>query len=108
MPQSRGADLRVRWYVGIGEAEKTIGDESQDYLLKSGWKCTAEKISKQLPSYEARQMSCRKGSEQFEFSAQCERVRPKDHTQIRFRAIDGKLVDAIMLGCELVEVVQPK
>ena len=97
---------QIRWYAVHGAVADrnqslNLGDGSHSLLLKGGWSCTVGSTSKQMPAYEARTTTCRKGAETFEFSVQCEPRRPKDHAQIRFRHVTGTVNDFIEVGCEL-------
>ena len=105
-PVALRAEARVTWSVVNGELDRRgnallIGDGPQRIELGSGWSCVVGTTSKALPLYEARQTACTKGSEAVEFSVQCEPNRPKDHTQIRFRDPQGRLVDFVEVWCEL-------
>ena len=98
----------VDWYAvnqELDDAGTSLSlDDSEHVIgLRGGWSCTVRETSKQLPLYEARQVSCRKDEQSFEFSVQCEPNRPKDHTQIRFRDTEGRLLDFIDVGCEYRE-----
>ena len=97
---------RVRWYAGNDELNSkgqslALGDGTHSFSLKTGWSCTVGATSKQLPAYEARTTICEKSAEAFQFVVQCERSRPRDHTQIGFLTPDRKLGDFIEVGCEL-------
>lgn len=99
---------KVRWYAVHGAVADrnqslNLGDGSHSLLLKGGWSCRVGSTSKQMPAYEARTTTCRKGAETFEFSVQCEPRRPKDHAQIRFRHATGTVNDLIEVGCELAD-----
>lgn len=101
-----GQGQRVRWYVVDDQLNAKgqsleLGDGVQTFTLNTGWSCTVGPTSKQLPLYEARTTVCQKASEAFQFVVQCERSRPKDHTQIGFLMTDRKLGDFIEVGCEL-------
>lgn len=97
----------VRWYLvneglNVPGGSLTLGDNPQMVSLKGGWSCTVGETSKMWPLYEARQTTCQKASDSFEFTVQCERSRPRDHTQIRFRNADRNIVDIIEVGCEVI------
>lgn len=98
----------VRWYL-VHQAlndqgnSLNLGDGSQDVSLNGGWSCSIGPPSKQMPAYEARKTACENGDKSFEFSVHCERQRPKDHTQIRFKDSEGRPVDFIEVGCERSE-----
>lgn len=81
----------------------SVGDEVQPIRLNGGWSCSIGATSKQLPSYEARETTCSNGDKSFKFSVQCERQRPRDHTQIRFANPQGRPVDFISVSCEFRE-----
>lgn len=96
----------MRWYVVHEELNRRgntplIGDEAHRFDLGGGWSCVVGATSKAIPPYEAKQTSCTRGSDAFEFSVQCERNRLKDHTQIRFKDAQGQAVDFLEVGCEL-------
>lgn len=98
------AQARVYWYVVQGtpadSAKPTsIGDTAQEIKLGGGWSCTVAAPSMNS----ARQTLCSSGEKKFEFTVQCETVRPKDHTQIRFKDSKGKNTDYIEVGCELAK-----
>lgn len=97
------AESRIDWYVTHGDATNQkslrIGDTNQVITLRNQWNCSVE-----APSIEgARQTTCRKGNESFEFTVQCEETRMKDHTQIRFKDSVHKLNEYIEVGCELLK-----
>ena len=97
---------RVEWYAVDDQLDAkgqslSLGDNTHSLNLTAGWVCSVGSTSKQLPSYEARTTVCRKGSESIEFTTQCERSRPEDHTQIRFR-VAGRFQDFIQVSCELI------
>lgn len=99
---------RVRWYavheqLNARGQSLNLGEGPQSLLLKNGWSCTVEAdLNQNLSSDdEARVTVCKKGTETFEFSVQCEPSLPKYHTQIRFRTSDKRLADFIEVGCEL-------
>jgi len=101
-----GQGQRVRWSAGHDDLNAkgqalTLGDGVHSLELKTGWSCTVGATSKQLPAYEARTTICQKGAEAFQFVVQCERSRPKDHTQIGFLAADRTLGDFVEVSCEL-------
>ena len=97
------AESRIDWYVTHGDATNQkslrIGDTNQVIPLRNQWSCSVE-----APSIGgARQTTCRKGNEAFEFTVQCEETRMKDHTQIRFRDSGQKVNEYIEVGCELLK-----
>lgn len=79
----------------------SIGDNPQRLEIGGGWVCLVGQTSRELPWYEVPQTTCARGVDAFEFSVQCERNRPRDHTQIRLRDAQGRFVDYIEVGCEL-------
>jgi hypothetical protein len=97
------ANGRVAWYADVknpparDKAMKLF--DGMSYELDGGWKCLIGHASRRMPTYEMRTTSCRKASDVFEFSVQCDRGRPKDHVQIRFVDNDGTIVDFIEVGC---------
>ena len=98
----------VRWYLvhqalNDHQTSLNIGDEAHTVSLRGGWSCEIGPTSKNLPLYEARQTLCANGKSVFEFSVQCEPDRPKDHTQIRFKEAEGRYIDFIEVGCELIQ-----
>jgi hypothetical protein len=98
---------RVRWYAVNGDLNEkgqsvNLGDSVHTFALNTGWSCTVGVTSKQLPAYEARTTICEKGAEAFQFVVQCERSRPKDHTQIGFLRTGRRLGDFIEVGCEFL------
>ena len=80
-----------------------LGDSTQAFALGGEWSCTLGPTSKQLPAYEARTTTCRKGANAFEFSVQCGLALPKDHVLIRFSGSPGRFVDFIDVACEFRE-----
>ena len=105
---SAWGDASIHWSVSHQALTErgnslNVGDTVQPIRLNGGWSCSIGATSKQLPSYEARQTTCSNGDKSFRFSVQCERGRPKDHTQIRFTSPQGQLVDFIEVGCEFRE-----
>jgi hypothetical protein len=93
--------MHTDWYVVQGDAKGQkavrIGDTVHLLTLRSDWKCSIE-----APSIAgARQTTCRKGDETFGFTVQCDEIRTRDHTQIRFKAVKGKLGEYIEVGCEI-------
>jgi hypothetical protein len=80
-----------------------IVDGVQTVDLNGDWSCSVAPPSSHLPLYEARETTCRAGDKSVQFSVQCEPRRPKDRAQIRFRAVDGRFLDFIEVGCELQE-----
>ncbi len=90
-----------KWYA-INEtrnndsSESRIDDTAQKIELKGGWFCEVGQTS----INGSRQTTCQNGDKVIEFSVQCESNRPKDHTQIRFKNIEGKYVDFIEVGCD--------
>lgn len=97
---------RVQWTATTEDLNVTgqallLEDSVHVLQLRAGWSCTIGATSKHPPLYEARTTTCRKGEEAFEFTVQCERLRPKDHIQIRFAGPPGKFADFIEVSCEL-------
>ena len=74
-----------------------LGDGSRTLKLAAGWTCVVWPVQK-TSAFEGRTTSCRKETEIFEFSVQCDVGRPKDHAQIRFRN-DAGIIDFIEVGC---------
>lgn len=105
--EALGADRQwVKWYavhaeIAARNESLSVGDNPHTFVLRAGWSCSVGPTSKQMPAYETRTTTCQKGMEVFEFSVQCEPLRLKDHTQIRFRHPDKGLEDFIEVGCEL-------
>ena len=100
------AGASVRWHVAHQALDErgqwlNVADNVQTVELRGGWSCSIGPTSKQLPLYESRETMCRAGDKSFRFSVQCESRRPKDHTQIRFASVDGRLLDFIEVSCEL-------
>jgi hypothetical protein len=96
---------RVGWYADVknpparDKAMKLF--DGMSYELDGGWSCLIGHTSKRMPTYEMRTTTCRKASDIFEFSVQCDRGRQRDHVQIRFVDSDGTIVDFIEVGCRL-------
>jgi hypothetical protein len=95
--------VKISWYADTRDpAERNhplkLGHESRTLRPVAGWSCVIWP-AKKMSAYEGRTTSCRKGTEMFEFSVQCDRARPKDHVQIRFRDDAGMIVDFIEVGC---------
>ncbi len=93
---------KVSWYADTRDPSSRdqplqLGNGSQTLKLAAGWTCIVWPVKK-TSAFEGRTTSCRKGSEIFEFSVQCDAGRPKDHAQIRFRD-DGGIIDYIEVGC---------
>jgi hypothetical protein len=107
LPQpSAGQEPAIQWFATHAELNEkgrtlALGDSVYVLQLRAGWSCTVGATSKNLPAYEVRTTSCRKGQEAFEFTVQCEPTRPRDHTQIRFPAPRGGFADFIEVACEL-------
>jgi hypothetical protein len=105
--QDAGAGAqRVSWYADKRNPTSrdrpfTLADGARTLDLRHGWSCVIGKTSKKLPSYEERTTSCRKGTERFEFSVQCDYSRRRDHVQIRFGDAAGIIIDFIEVGCLL-------
>lgn len=102
------AEAKVSWYAANKAANNagysiSLSDSIHKIELRGGWLCSVAPTSKQLPSYEAREITCQRGEATFEFSVQCESSRPKDHTQVRFKDSTGKDADFIEVGCELAK-----
>lgn len=102
------AEPKVSWYAANKAANNagysiSLSDSIHKIELRGGWLCSVAPTSKQLPSYEAREITCQRGEATFEFSVQCESSRPKDHTQVRFKDSTGKDADFIEVGCELAK-----
>ncbi len=98
----------MHWYVvhqALNERGQSlnIADEVQTVDLNGGWSCSIAATSKYLPLYEARETTCRAVDKSFKFSVQCDSRHPKDHAQIRFPNLQGRLVDFIEVGCEFRE-----
>lgn len=93
---------KVSWYADTRDPSSRdqpmqLGNGSRTLKLAAGWTCIVWPVKK-TSAFEGRTTSCRKGSEIFEFSVQCDAGRPKDHAQIRFRD-DGGIIDYIEVGC---------
>lgn len=98
-----GQTQHVRWYVLNDDGNpKPLSDGPEHLSLSAGWVCRVGETSKQLPSYEARTTICEKGAEAFQCVVQCERLRPKDHTQIGFLTSNRSRAGFIEVGCELL------
>ena len=80
-----------------------MGDSLQKIDLIGGWLCSIAPTSKLLPAYEVREVTCQSDEKIISFSVQCEIRKSKDHTQVRFKDLLGKLHDFIEVGCELRE-----
>lgn len=99
---SEGSEKRYHWWVvNIEMSEKhnslSIENTSQNIKLRGGWSRHISKVSVNG----ARVTSCVKGAEQVEFSVMCDRRRPKDHVQIRFRnSSTNEYIDFIEVGCK--------
>jgi hypothetical protein len=93
---------KVSWYADTRDPSSRdtalqLGNGSRTLKLAGGWTCVVWPVKK-TSAFEGRTTSCRKGTEIFEFSVQCDAGRPKDHAQIRFRD-DGGIIDYIEVGC---------
>jgi hypothetical protein len=93
---------KVSWYADTRDPASRneplrLGDGTRTLKLAAGWTCVVWPVQK-TSAFEGRTTSCRKGTEIFEFSVQCDAGRPKDHAQIRFRN-DAGIVDFIEVGC---------
>jgi hypothetical protein len=94
--------VKVSWYADTRDPASRdeplrLGDGSRTLKLAAGWTCVVWPVKK-TSAFEGRTTSCRKGTEIFEFSVQCDAGRPKDHAQIRFRD-DAGIIDYIEVGC---------
>jgi hypothetical protein len=94
--------LKVSWYADTRDPSSRnealrLGDGTRTLKLAAGWTCVVWPVQK-TSAFEGRTTSCRKGTEIFEFSVQCDAARPKDHAQIRFRN-DAGIIDFIEVGC---------
>jgi hypothetical protein len=94
--------VKVSWYADTRDPSSRnealrLGDGSRTLKLAAGWTCVVWPVQK-TSAFEGRTTSCRKGTEIFEFSVQCDVGRPKDHAQIRFRN-DAGIIDFIEVGC---------
>jgi hypothetical protein len=94
--------LKVSWYADTRDPSSRneplrLGDGTRTLKLAAGWTCVVWPVQK-TSAFEGRTTSCRKGTEIFEFSVQCDAGRPKDHAQIRFRN-DAGIIDFIEVGC---------
>ncbi|MGH9329017.1 MAG: hypothetical protein ACRD09_01120 [Vicinamibacterales bacterium] len=93
---------KMSWYADTRDPPARnhplpLGDGSRTVRLAAGWSCVIWPLKK-TSAFEGRTTSCRKGTEIFEFSVQCDAGRPKDHAQIRFRD-DAGVIDFIEVGC---------
>lgn len=93
---------KVSWYADTRDPASRnqslrLGEGSRTLKLAAGWTCVVWPVKK-TSAFEGRTTSCRKGTEIFEFSVQCDAGRPKDHAQIRFRDAGG-IIDYIEVGC---------
>ena len=99
---SESSENPYHWWVANSEMNEKhtsllIAKAGQNIELRGGWSCHISNSS----INNARQTSCTKGDEQVEFSVMCDRNRPKDHGQIRFRSPGtNELIDFIEVGCE--------
>ncbi len=89
-----------KWYatneaLNNENSKSNIDDAPQKIELKGGWSCEVGPTS----INNSRQTVCQNGDKAIEFSVQCDSSRPKDHTQVRFKNLDGKYVDFIEVGC---------
>jgi hypothetical protein len=102
-PHARTAPSRIFWYTDYSNPVSRnsvveLGSEARSIRLNPGWVCAIPAL-KRARTFEARTTVCRKGADAFEFTVQCDRSRPKDHVQIRFRNPAGTIADYIEVGC---------
>jgi hypothetical protein len=98
---------RVRWYAVNAELDARgnslrLGDGAQPIALRGGWSCVVGAASTAWPLFEARQTVCGRAGDAFEFSVSCDPRRRREHVQIRFRGADGRPVDFVEVGCEVL------
>lgn len=97
------AGPHVEWYVAYGHVNEQrsvkLGDKVETVSLANKWSCS---VGSPSPGGSVETI-CQKGNEAFEFTVQCDLVRTKDHTQIRFNDAASNLNEFIDVGCELFE-----
>jgi hypothetical protein len=102
-PHARRTPPRVFWYADYSNPVSRnsvieLRGGSHSIRLNPGWVCDIP-VLKRTRTFEARTTVCRKDTEAFEFTVQCDRNRPNDHVQIRFRNPAGTIADYIEVGC---------
>lgn len=103
--QPAQADQSVRWYAvnqSLNEAGNSLSlaESPQKIELRGGWSCSISASSTQT-THSFREVTCNSGEKSVAFSVQCEPKRPKEHSQVRFKDVSGKLLDFIEVGCEI-------